>query len=143
MSLTALAAAALAAQCQTVTTVETVDIRPGMEVEAREYYRRGWMAAREEAVRRGVIQGFELLVARPSDEHAELVLITRYADTDQFDNREANFAAVFDSIGLSGPIVVDGKARDELLERPRGGDNYHSFSSDSGNCLIPGHPQGG
>lgn len=133
-------AMALAGQCEVITTVQSVDVLPGMEVDARQYYEKGWTAARRIAVDRGVIAGYELLVARPSSEDTEIVLITRYRDKQQFNDREKNFASIFEAMGFEGPLTVNGKGRSAMIGSDYGAEQLTQVFSSTGDCGLPGHP---
>ena len=138
----ALAAAAPATpqMCGAITTVELVEIKPGMTREARAYYEAGWAAARKVAAKRGQIASYELLVSEGGvGTEPEVVLITTYADRAQYEAREEHFRAIFDEIGLDGPIVVEGKSRGEILGTTIGSDDYRSVYASSGDCGVPGH----
>ncbi len=136
-----LAATAMAAQCHTITTVNTIDIHPGMEAQSRAYYRQGWRAARQIALERGLIAGYEMLITSQKSDQPEVVLITRYANDQQYAAREENFIAIFEEIGLDGPITIDGLSRSEMLGPTKGAEDYRVFYSDTGTCPIPGHSE--
>ena len=138
--LTALALTA-AAQCAAITTVNTIDVMPGMAAEARAYYREGWAASREEAVRRDVIDSYALLASqRGESEHPEIILITRYRDAEQFAVAEERFQDIFKSLDLPRPLLIDGKTRAELVGPVVGADDYRVVYSSEGDCGVPGHP---
>lgn len=138
----ALAAAAPATpeMCRAITTVELVEVKPGMTREARAYYKAGWAAARKVALKRGQIADYELFVSESGvGTEPEVVLITTYADRAQYEAREEHFLAIFDEIGLDGPITVEGKSRNEIFGATVGSGDYRSVYASSGDCGVPGH----
>jgi hypothetical protein len=88
-------------RCEQIWTVSAVEVRPGMFNFARRYYEAGWLPARREALRRGVIQDYRLLV-----------------------EREANFQAIFQSLPITRPITIDGRGREEIFVSSAGLEDY-------------------
>lgn len=123
-----------AARCAQIWTVQSVGVRPGMWDRARRYYEAGWLPARKEALRRGLIADYRLLATQsPRDEGPQLQLITVYSDQTQFAEREANFQAIFQTVPISLPATIDGMSRDEIFAARAGMEDYvESFGS--GGC---------
>lgn len=100
--LTVLALAVFAWQqalADTVTTVDLVRVKDGKIEETLYYYENNWAAHREKAMAAGYISGFRLLLDSTSKDAAELMLVTDYADREQHDAREENFATIMDAAG--------------------------------------------
>ena len=113
------------ARCAQVWTVNAVAVRPGMWDHARRYYETGWLPARREALKRGQIADFRLLVTRARrDEAPQIQLVTVYLDKAQFDAREANFQAIFRDHPAPRPITIDGKTREQIFASTAGLDDY-------------------
>ena len=146
--LLALSAPALSAaapdQCEAISTINVIEVQPGMTRQARAYYQQGWAAAREVAVKRGVIDSYNLLVSQSgvSDE-PEIILITNYSDRAQFEASEDRFQAIFKELDLPRPLLLDGLGRDQILGPVEGADDYRSVYSSDGDCGVPGHALGG
>lgn len=87
-----------------VVTVDLARVKPGKLEEALYYYRENWQAFREQALDRGYISGFELLVDAREPGAETILLITRYADRHSYDAREENFAVVMPP---GGPALLN------------------------------------
>lgn len=106
-------------------TVNTAKVKPGMYAYALRYYQAAWLPARQEALRRGVIGSFRLLEAKSEHaKEAEFVLITEYANEQQFADREKNFESIFAAMGRTGPVMIDGKGRAEIFSSLGGLEDY-------------------
>ncbi|GAB4369264.1 MAG: hypothetical protein OHK0021_12290 [Bryobacter sp.] len=96
------------------------------------YYQAAWLPAREEALRNGMIRSFRLLRARSEHaKEAEFVLITEYANEQQFADREKNFQSIFAGLGLKGPVTIDGKGRAEIFASQGGLEDYREVGQKS------------
>lgn len=125
--------AAIAAHAESLWTVNTAKVKPGMIEKARRYYDAAWLPARREALRRGYIKSFRLLaVSEESKTGAEFVLITEYPSPEQFADREKHFQLLFAELKTPRPILVDGLGRDEIFESVTGLENYRD--------VTPSHP---
>jgi hypothetical protein len=120
------------ARCEQIWTVNAVEVRPGMWDLAHRYYEAGWLPARREALRRGLIADYRLLITRDQpDDSPQVQLITVYRNRAQFAAREANFEAIFRTMPVERPISIDGRGRDEIFASTVGLDDYgESFNSD-------------
>lgn len=117
--------AAAAATGEARWTVNVAKVKPGMLDTARRYYEAGWLPARREALRRGMIKSFRLLAAPAETEsQPEFVLITEYADAESFAQREANFDRIFADLAIPGTILIDGKGRAEIFASVGGLEDY-------------------
>lgn len=127
-------AAAQSARCEQIWTVQAVEIHPGMLGRARRYYEAGWLRARQEAVRRGVIADYRLLATQGTgDEGPQMQLITVYSNQNQFAEREGNFRAIFQTMSISPLASIDGKSIDEIIASRAGREDY-TESFGSGDC---------
>ncbi|MHA7818798.1 MAG: hypothetical protein ACX930_04015 [Erythrobacter sp.] len=137
-----MAGATEASVCEAITTVNVVDIQPGMTREARAYYEAGWAAARKIAAERGLIADYNLLVSESGvTDDPEILLITTYANREQYAAREEHFQAIFREMELDGPILIEGRSRAEILGTVEGAEDYRSVFASGGDCGVPGHGQ--
>lgn len=122
-----------AVRCARIWTINAVEIRPEMWDLARRYYETGWLPARREALRRGLIADYRLLVTRDQrDRSPQVQLITVYEDRAQFEAREANFQSIFRAMPVARPITIDGRGRDEIFASTVGLEDYgEDFGADS------------
>jgi hypothetical protein len=106
-------------------TVNVAKVKPGMLETARRYYEAGWLPARREALRRGIIKSFRLLAApAETEDQPEFVLITEFADAASYREREANFDQIFADLGIPSPIMIDGKGRADIFASVGGIEDY-------------------
>lgn len=105
----------LLAKAGPVAVTELVKVVNGKRDEAVFYYRNNWMKLREEAVKRGYIESFELQVGDPKEEaDFDIVLITRYRDKAQFDASEPNFQKLIKELLPIGPVRMNEAVPDEF-----------------------------
>ena len=83
-----------------------VKILGGHRTEALYFYENNWKIYRDEAMKRGVIESYELIEAS-SDTNSDfdLILITRYRGEDQFKNSEKNFEPILKELRPTGPML--------------------------------------
>ena len=87
-------------QAQPISTIDFVQIVDGNEEEALYYYENNWKILREIALKRNYIASFQLMETTPSPEAPfHLMLITTYADSDQYQAREKHFEALIEEKG--------------------------------------------
>ena len=89
-----------------VLTIDFVKVLNGNDEEAVFYYENNWKRHRIEATKRGYISSYELLVRTSDEGHADILLITRYATEQEYNNREENFREVMQSTGGDGPLLM-------------------------------------
>jgi thiol-disulfide isomerase/thioredoxin len=89
-----------------VAVTELVKVLNGMNEEAAFFYRNNWMALREEAVKRGKIDSFEIQFAEPGGEY-DIALITRYKNELQYKLSESNFEVLLREMRPEGPLLVN------------------------------------
>ena len=98
-------------------TIDFVKIKDGKRDEAIYFYENNWRFYRAEAVKRGVIDSYELIDARSDKDAAfDLILITRYRGEDQFNNREAAFEPIIKQLTPNGPFLKFNSKPDEFRE---------------------------
>ena len=128
------------ARCEQLWTVNAAKVKPGMLAFARRYFEAGWLPARREAIKQGKIAAFTLLIGEKGETGSAepaIQLITIYANQTQFAAREANFAAIFATLGRTGPILVDGKTRADIFDGAvAGGEDYRERESARGRCAT-------
>lgn len=87
-------------------TIDFVKIKDGKRDEAIYFYENNWRFYRAEAVKRGVIDSYELIDARSDKDSAfDLILITRYRSEEQFKNRETAFDPIIKELTPNGPFL--------------------------------------
>ena len=83
-----------------ITTIETVEILNDNADEAIYYFENNWKKLRETAVKKGYIHSFQLLKTTYSEEAPfHIVLITTFANQEQFDVRETHFTELIKASG--------------------------------------------
>jgi len=98
--------AAMPAQAS-INTVDLVRVKSGHIEEAVYYYEQNWKKFREDARAAGYILGYRLLVDRRLTGQETLLLITEYADEEQYARREENFALVMEASNEGGIMLLN------------------------------------
>ncbi|MEM9390168.1 MAG: hypothetical protein AAGA02_06825 [Bacteroidota bacterium] len=97
-----LSEAAMAQSNTRISTIEFVRIIDDNREEALFYYQNNWKVLREMAVKKGYIDSFELLEAEfTEDQPYHIILMTTFANKDQFEKREEHFEEL---IKVKGPL---------------------------------------
>lgn len=85
-------------------SIDFVNVLNNNHAETLYYYQNNWKALREAALKKGYIEGYELLEIEPNETTPyRFILITTYANQNQYDNREAHFEEL---IQLSGGLKL-------------------------------------
>ena len=93
---------------QAILSIDIVRINAKYEAEAIYFYEQNWKAFREDALRQGVISGYNILRdATDSTGHFSIVLITEYPDSALFKARESNFAPIMKKLSPGGPRLLN------------------------------------
>ena len=83
-----------------ISTIDFVKVINGKAAEAKFYYQHNWQAFRKKAVDRGYIESWQLLAIEYSEQTPyHYILLTTYANEQQFEQREANFQALIKEQG--------------------------------------------
>ena len=88
----------LSTTAQNITDISTIDfvqILEGRTEQAYHYYENNWTLLREEALKNGIISGYQWIETQYTDEAPfHFIFITTYPDQKTFDKREENFAVI-------------------------------------------------
>lgn len=80
--------------------MDFVQILDGRRAETLYYYENNWKVHRENALKKGWIKSYQLLESPRNDgPEFDIVLITTYADREQYDMREENFGVLIEAHG--------------------------------------------
>ena len=80
---------------QSISTLEFVGVIDGHRNEAKFYFENNWKFLRIEAIKKGYIDSYELLISDSEDrEIFDILLMTTYRDQKQYKNREKHFAEI-------------------------------------------------
>ena len=92
-----------------ISTIEFVQILDDNKEEALFYYQNNWKVLREMAVKKSYIDSFELLeVEFTEDQPYHIILMTTFANKDQFEKREEYFEEL---IKAKGPLRLLNKKK--------------------------------
>lgn len=98
-----------------IAVTELVKVLNGKRDEAIFYYRNNWMKLREEALKLGYIDSFEMQIGEPSENaDFDIVLVTRYSNRAQFDTSESRFQQLIKEIRPVGPVRLNEAVPDEF-----------------------------
>ncbi len=96
-----------------ISTIDFVQILNDNNEEAIYYYQNNWTELRERAMNKGIIHSYQLLeVPATQDAPFHLMLITTYANENQFDLREEGFSRLIEEHGQLK--LLNGKTPDEF-----------------------------
>lgn len=83
-----------------VSSIDFVQVLNENKAEALYYYRNNWRILREAALKQKYISSYNLLEIEPSEATPyHFILITTYANNEQYDNREKHFQDLIESSG--------------------------------------------
>ncbi len=83
-----------------ISTMDFVQILNENREETIYYYENNWKQLRENAIREGYIDSYQLLEVQREEELAfDLILVTTYLNQDQYDKREPNFGKLIEAAG--------------------------------------------
>ena len=98
-------------------TIDFVKIKDGKRDEAIYFYENNWRFYCAEAIKRGVIDSYELIDARSDKDAAfDLILITRYRGEEQFKNRETAFAPIIKELTPNGLFLKGTSKPDDFRQ---------------------------
>lgn len=96
------------AQQQEITLMDFVKIKNGKRAEALYFYEQNWKLYREEAIKKKIIQSYQLLECNPDSTGIfDLILITVYKDSAQYAGSEENFRSILSTLRPSGPRLLN------------------------------------
>lgn len=94
--------------------VDYVKAKEGQLTDLLEFFRLNWAAARVQAKKKHYIQDYKLYVLPEAIDY-QVVLMTKYKDQTQYDQREANFKKIFAQFKPL-PIPVNGKSSRDMSD---------------------------
>ncbi len=98
-------------------TIDFIKIKDGKRDEAIYFYENNWRAYRDAAVKRGVIDSYELIDARSEKDTAfDLILITRFRGEEQFKNSEKAFEPIIKELTPNGPFLKGTSKPDDFRQ---------------------------
>jgi hypothetical protein len=99
---------AAAQKPQPVVVMDFVRVKEARFAEALFFYENNWKLYRDEALRQGFITGYRVLQTKPdSAANFDLVLLTEYADSLQYNNSEKNFEGIIKHLRPNGPKLLN------------------------------------
>ena len=91
-----------------VTIIDFVKIKNNNTKEAIYYYEKNWKASRDIALAKGFIKSYRLLsTTADSAADFDLVLITEFKDSAQYNLVEERFQAIFKEMRTGGPTLLN------------------------------------
>lgn len=118
MMLFVLAGSSVSAQ---IATVDIVKGKAIYEKEVMYFFENNWKPFREEALRMNYISGYQLLRTLPDSTGLfNVILITQFADSTQFNNVEENFRPIMKRLSPTGPKLLNGVTRKEFIDSATG-----------------------
>lgn len=91
---------------ETITLMDFVKIKNGKRDEAMFFYENNWKVYREAALKKGIIQSFEIIEIMPDEKNQfDLILITRFTDEEQYKASEKNFEPILREMRPNGAML--------------------------------------
>ena len=100
-----------------VAIMDFVKIKDGRRDEALFYYENNWKIYRDAAIKKGFIKSYELVEGDAvANSQFDLVLITRFANEEQFKNTETNFQPIIKQLRPTGPVLKNDLKPDDFRQ---------------------------
>lgn len=116
---------------KTVSVIDLVKIKNEKHAEAIFYYENNWKIYRDIAIRRGFIKGYKIFATtQDSTINFDLILITDYKDSLQFEAREDNFQKIIKEVRPNGPLLLNNLQANDFRENLLSRQAETLFSSD-------------
>lgn len=96
--------------------VEFIKVVNGNRDEARYFFENNWRVFREAAVKRGIIESFDYIETANRDAAFDIILITRYANEEQYKNSEKAFEPILKELRPKGPLMKGSLKRDAIIK---------------------------
>jgi len=96
--------------------VEFIKVVNGNRDEARYFFENNWRVFREAAVKRGIIESFDYIETANRDAAFDIILITRYANEEQYKNSEKAFEPILKELRPNGPLMKGSLKRDAIIK---------------------------
>lgn len=88
-------------------TIDFVKVLNNRKEETLFYYDNNWKKLREEAIRKGYIRSFHLLINESSEEDYDIMLLTEYGTPEQYDLKEEHFSELIDARQSGGRKLLN------------------------------------
>ncbi|WP_233451019.1 hypothetical protein [Hanstruepera ponticola] len=103
-------------------SIDFVTVLNDNHAETLYYYQNNWKVLREAAMKRGYIESYELLEIKPNEATPySFILITTYANQNQYDSREIHFEELIQASG--GLKLLNEKTPNDFRKVIHGQDN--------------------
>ena len=104
-----------------ISTIDFIEVLNDNHDETLFYYQNNWQQLRIKALEKGYINNFELLETKPTEESPySFILITTYANQEQYDQREKHFQELMAQ--KSGLKLLNDKQPKDFRQTSRGHD---------------------
>ncbi|MDX2279785.1 MAG: hypothetical protein NW218_09365 [Saprospiraceae bacterium] len=101
-----------------IATIDFVKIENGKFAEALFFYEHNWKVYRDVALERGYIKGYSVLsVNNDATSNYNLMLITEYEDSSQYNQNEKRFQQIIQTIRPDGPKLLNDLSPDEFRKK--------------------------
>jgi len=106
-----------AQQSHAVSIIDFVKIKEGKTAEALYFYENNWKLYRNIALGKGFIKGYKMLTTKAdSIANFDLVLVTEYTDSSQYNQAEARFNDIIKQERPNGPKLLNGLKPNEFRQ---------------------------
>lgn len=99
-----------------ITVIDFVKIKNGLQKEALFYYENNWKMHRDTMLAKGLIKSYKLLVSTSDTTKFHLILSTEYADSTQFNESEPRWNLVIKANRPNGAALLNDKKPSDFRE---------------------------
>ena len=96
--------------------MDNVKVKNGLWNEALYFYDNNWKVYRLDAIKKGIISSYQMLVNRADSTSNYIVLLTQYPDSLSFAKSEENFRPILKKLRPDGPAYLNEKRRNDFAE---------------------------
>lgn len=102
---------------EAVWSLDFVKVKPGMFDPTMNYFDSGWIPAREEAKRQGLIVAYRRIAGEPQTKSEwDIILMTEYKNQAAYDEREKAFARILPEIPGNNRGIKNGLNKKDLYD---------------------------
>lgn len=97
-----------------IVVLDVIHVPAGSQKEALYYYENNWGFFRGQAVQRGMIRSYAAVETITDSGDLEIMLMTEFADSAQYQMIEQNFQVVMKELRPDGPVFLNAKRPNEF-----------------------------
>src|SRR5688572_6879943 len=104
------------AQKNAYVALDIIKVKNGLWNEALYFFENNWKVYREDAIKQGIISSYQMLVNKADSVTNNIILMTQYPDSLSYQKSEENFRPIMKKIRPTGPIYLNEKRRNDIIQ---------------------------